>query len=161
MKKSFSLFVLSVLFLGASCNDDPNLVPEPIARTIPNVESDGKLFDSLVGQRSEVTSDPFIIRGTWRVENQLFVVVQYGGGCEEHEFDLVWDPAIILVPENEIGFDEAQLIITHDDNDDLCEAALTDTLEIELGDFNAVRAKRPFGVTETPVTRPKCSAKLT
>ncbi len=136
--KAYFLIFIGVIFFGTACEDDSKaIIPGPVARPIVNVKSDGVLFDGLIGNRSDVSSDSFIIRKTWREDHHLFVVVQYSGGCEEHEFELVWDPVITLVTEDQIGLDQAQLIITHNGNGDLCEAALTDTLSVNLSDIAA------------------------
>ena len=138
MKVNFLILVVSAIFLSTACADDSvTILTEPDPNTIPNVKSDGELFDILVGDRSEVTSDPFVIRSSWREGDVLFVVVQYSGGCENHDFDFVWSANIDLVPEGQVGFDQTSLIIIHNANGDMCEAALTDTLTVDLADIGA------------------------
>lgn len=138
MKVNLLMFFVGLIIAGSACEDESRTaLPEPDAETVPNVISDGELFNNLAGQRSQVSSDPFMIRKVWRQDEQLYVAVQYSGGCEEHEFDVIWDPEIKPVPVDQIGLAEAQLIITHEGNGDQCEAALTDTLKIGLRDIAA------------------------
>jgi len=138
MKANFLILGLGAIFLSTSCEDDSKAVfPEPGFQTIPNVQSDGQLFHNLIEDRSTGSSDPFTILGIEHKDKLLQVEVQYSGGCAEHQFDVIWDPDIVLVPENEIGFDQAQLIIIHDGNGDLCEAALREILTIDLNQIAA------------------------
>ena len=137
MNFNFLILVIGAIILNTACEEDSNTVfPEP-GQTIPNVLSDGQLFDDLISDRSDASSDPFTILGIERSDNLLLVEVQYSGGCEEHQFNLVWDPEIRLIAENEIGPNQAQLIIIHDGNGDLCEAALRETLTIDLSEISA------------------------
>lgn len=72
-------------------------------------------------------SDPW----TWvshRVEGDLLsLVVRYGGGCEEHRFALLVDPAFRESHPVQVG---ARL--AHDSRGDLCRALLTDELTFDL-----------------------------
>lgn len=57
---------------------------------------------------------------TWRM------VVEYSGGCQEHDFFIWWDGQW---SENPV---ETSLYIFYDDNDDSCEAIVRDTLFLDL-----------------------------
>lgn len=62
------------------------------------------------------------------IENDtLTLTVSYSGGCETHDFTLVTDGSFM-------GSDPVQLIVTltHDDNDDTCEAYPTDQYSFDL-----------------------------
>lgn len=64
------------------------------------------------------------------------MVVSYSGGCEEHDFMLVWPEVITMVYPPDFG-----VTLYHQNHTDRCEALLTDTLrtdlrETPLGSFN-------------------------
>ena len=63
----------------------------------------------------------------------LEVDVGYGGGCEEHVFELVWDGLVLETFPGQVN-----LRLTHDGNGDVCEAYIMPTLRFDL---------RPLGGT--------------
>ena len=76
-------------------------------------------------------SDHFVIRSVKIDDSNLIMLVEvsYAGGCEEHQFSLIWPEAITMVyPPN------FSVILMHDANGDMCEAWLTETLVIDLRD---------------------------
>ncbi len=76
-------------------------------------------------------SDPFVINSVTVNDNELkmFIGVSYSGGCEKHQFSLVWSDVINMVyPPNFTA------ILNHNANGDSCEAWLTKTLVIDLKD---------------------------
>ncbi len=76
-------------------------------------------------------SDPFVINSVSINDNELkmFIEVSYSGGCEKHQFSLVWPEVIVTVyPPN------FSIILNHNANGDTCEAWLTKTLVIDLQD---------------------------
>ncbi len=54
------------------------------------------------------------------VEDQLLINVSYGGGCEQHDFLLISSNTNI----NEDGDQLDALFLSHDANNDLCEALI-------------------------------------
>lgn len=63
------------------------------------------------------------------IENDtLILTVSYGGGCETHDFTLVTDGSFM-------ESDPVQLVVTltHDANDDPCQAYLTNRYAFDLG----------------------------
>jgi len=76
-------------------------------------------------------SDPFVINSVSIDDDALkmFIEVSYSGGCEKHQFNLVW-------PETTTKIDSLNftLILNHNANGDSCEAWLTKTLDINLKD---------------------------
>jgi len=74
-------------------------------------------------------SDPFVINSVSINDNELkmYIEVSYSGGCQKHEFALVWPEVITFAyPPN------FSIILNHDANEDNCEAWLTKTLIINL-----------------------------
>ena len=54
------------------------------------------------------------------VEDQLLINVSYGGGCEQHDFLLISSNTNI----NEEGDQLDALFLSHDSNNDVCEALI-------------------------------------
>lgn len=61
------------------------------------------------------------------VSGELRVRVSYGGGCEEHAFQICWDGAFM---ESEPV--QARLDLVHRGNNDGCDAWLTEELSFDL-----------------------------
>lgn len=72
-------------------------------------------------------SASFDIESTKVVEDSLQLKVGYGGGCKEHVFTAYWAPVW-----NEESPVSTEILISHDHNDDECEAQLRSTLTIDL-----------------------------
>ncbi len=126
--------MLFIPFLWIACEDDSL---EPAENLTQNSEvtltADANRFNSLKSNRS---SDPFVIRKVLRDHNVVKVIVQYGGGCEAHDFEILWDRELVELENGHYGVSMTELLITHDANGDMCEAAITDTLTIALNDLN-------------------------
>ena len=125
-------FLILVLILS-SCDED---TVEPVqlgdASSI-DVVLDVHRFNTFKNNRN---SDPFEIRGISREGDLIKLTVQYGGGCEPHDFQILWNQKYDELENDEFGFNMTDLIIHHNANGDLCEAALTDTLYIYLDDLD-------------------------
>ena len=72
-------------------------------------------------------SDPDIIRDARIEGDELVLDVQYGGGCEEHEFALHWDGLILESLPAQVN-----LTLLHDSNNDFCEALKFDELRFDI-----------------------------
>lgn len=66
--------------------------------------------------------DPYRVLEASLADGRLTAVVEYGGGCAEHEFSL----------GGAVGGGGASLWLTHDANGDLCEALLTETVVVPV-----------------------------
>lgn len=84
-----------------------------VTDSIPS-ESDGFSFTA------DTYTDSYFVDG-----DSLFVTAGYGGGCEDHEFQLMWDGEFV-------DGDEASLYLIHDANGDSCEAYATQILKFNL-----------------------------
>jgi hypothetical protein len=75
-------------------------------------------------------SDAFDIDDASISGDELNVDVRYGGGCEDHEFELFWDGRIL-----ETNPPRARLRLFHDANGDICEAIKRETLVFDVSAF--------------------------
>lgn len=73
------------------------------------------------------TGDNYTVLSTALNGDVLSIVVQYGGGCETHQFDLFADPRIMksMPPQQNI-------VLKHNANGDNCRALITDTVAYDL-----------------------------
>ncbi|MFH0762000.1 MAG: hypothetical protein V2A67_10910 [Bacteroidota bacterium] len=74
-----------------------------------------------------VPMDRFVMDSAYVSGDNLYLQVSYSGGCSQHEFNL-WKlpPGIVLDPP------PVELMLSHEDNDDMCEAWLTRWLVFSL-----------------------------
>jgi hypothetical protein len=70
--------------------------------------------------------DPFRLDSAYVKDDWLFMKVSYSGGCKEHELNLWKLPPNALVPP------PIELALSHNANDDMCEAYLTRWLVFSL-----------------------------
>ncbi|MBP7289127.1 MAG: hypothetical protein KBB21_21050 [Nannocystaceae bacterium] len=89
----------------------------------------------------EGPKDPLFVQGAMIVDDTLEVAVSYGGGCEPHVLGGCWSG---LFAES----DPVQIwaFVSHESNDDPCEAELSDTVTLDL---SSVRAAYESGYQTT------------
>jgi len=127
--KISALLILIVTGLMVGCNDQADLDDQGTHFEL-NTIKDGTAYQSALEALDEGTkSDLFKINSVVIDDNtlKLLINVSYGGGCKKHVFDLIWPDAIIAIYPPQFG-----LILNHNANEDMCEAYLTQTLEIDL-----------------------------
>jgi hypothetical protein len=71
--------------------------------------------------------DPFVLNEATLEGDELTVQVSYGGGCREHGFKLYMQPA--FAESNPV---RANLYLSHNDNDDPCDAWITEDLTFDV-----------------------------
>ena len=64
--------------------------------------------------------DPFIFNSVKLIRDMLIFNVSYIGGCEEHEFVLISTSFMESYPV------QVNVVLSHEDNDDPCEAWITE-----------------------------------
>lgn len=91
MKKIGYIFVLQALLIGFGCKVKQTTTPENPVSLADEIEKPA--CSSYVTGRSytDSVSDPFQIAKASIEGKNLLVTVQYGGGCGDVEFNLVWD----------------------------------------------------------------------
>lgn len=129
---SWSLLLALLLF---SCDNDDeanfNTNDQKVNIIIAQALYDSFALDRNVNNGAQDESDPFIIRDAKIEGVRLEIAVAYGGGCEDHTFDLYW-------PEysDQIYPPKLEVYLSHNANGDLCEAAINETLSINLSTGN-------------------------
>ncbi|MCA9649345.1 MAG: hypothetical protein H6712_19875 [Myxococcales bacterium] len=74
--------------------------------------------------------DRFQIRGARFEGDQLVVEVEYGGGCQRHDFRVLWNGAV-----RRSNPPQADFLLTHDGHADPCRMILHETLRIDMLDL--------------------------
>ena len=125
--------ILGVLaILAAACSEE-STNDSPLNKDINlAIIQDQTAYDQTVGNiisDTNSTSDPFELHYAWLDGWELKTIVSYSGGCEEHDFYMIWPEVITMIYPPD--FD---VYLLHDANNDLCEAYLTDTLTFNLED---------------------------
>ena len=104
------------------CNMKGQCVPEPEA--ICPIDNSIEL--KTCGGGVMVNSDPFTFQDVGFDGDKLIAIVSYSGGCEDHVFTACVSPFDVADP-GLVG-----IVITHEANNDMCEAVITETLTIDL-----------------------------
>ena len=123
------IYLFAIVIVLQACGNDP---VEPIDRNDPssvNMDRDQKKFDDT----SDSTSGAdFRILDVEIGSEDVLVTVNYSGGCEDHQFELIWNEEV-----DSVGL--VELIMVHRNNDDTCEASITETLTIGFSDYDDIR----------------------
>jgi hypothetical protein len=70
--------------------------------------------------------DPFVFNNVFLNSNFLFVNVSYGGGCKDHIFNLIATSFMESYPV------QVNIVLSHEDNDDPCDAWITEEMIFNL-----------------------------
>lgn len=120
--------LLFVFAIANSCGDKKAIVDAPKNSDVNSSQIKiMKSIDINETYTSEGKTDPFTTLSTKIIGDTLLVEVQYGGGCEQHEFTMhtnkIWMKS--LPPQ-------LNLWLEHQSNNDMCRALITETLFFDL-----------------------------
>ena len=88
-----------------------------------------KYQEALDRQGSMSYSDQFAVESVVREDDLLKITVMYGGGCNEHTFDLIWDGTLLKSYPA-----QARMFLKHEDHSDKCDALVRKTLVFNVRD---------------------------
>ena len=148
MRKSFIpkiLLSITIIFFIMACNKekeigctDPSAVNyDPDATSIPGSDLGYCIYDSScysLIQNVDINDylmDSYTIDTAFIYGNFLKINISYGGGCEDHIFNLVHEYLFCGTPPVHVP-----LYLTHNSNNDLCEAALVQELCFDISELN-------------------------
>ena len=109
---------------------------EQVDETAINVDSK-PAKDFIIAKLGEPKrSDAVTINNARIEENLMYLIVEYSGGCEEHEFELIgsYNVAKSMPPQRGIQ-------LQHNANGDNCRALITDTLIANIETLAAAPSK--------------------
>lgn len=113
MKVIFLLLVFLILLCGCIGNFENIIIDDSLYQTAPR--------------------DPLTINDIQLQKSILKFNVSYGGGCEDHEFQLISTSFMESYPV------QVNILLSHDDNDDPCDMWVTETLI-----FNIIPLKNSY-----------------
>lgn len=128
----FSLLMVSILVFACTTTEEvvsPSTDKPMDANENPPADNSkpqrNALVKSTLGSFEE--SDPLNIDSLRVSGNTLFMYVNYGGGCKEHQFKVIGSTVVMksLPPKRMI-----QLV--HDNEDDPCKSIVSRVLEVDL-----------------------------
>lgn len=102
MKQIFILLVFVILLCGCTGNFKEIIIDDSLYQTAPR--------------------DPLTFNDVQLKKNILKFNMSYGGGCEEHEFQLFATSFMESYPV------QVNILLSHEDNNDPCDMWLTETL---------------------------------
>lgn len=116
-------WTIGLLFLTMACGKEE--FPLPANQSTQNNDHSISLSinSSIDLQIDQLESDPFKIVSATPYDEGFSIIVQYGGGCTDHDFTIFWNQLIA-----ESFPPQATLTMTHDDHDDPCDAIVRDSL---------------------------------
>jgi hypothetical protein len=123
--------VLFIAIVGSSCANKKNAVehtdPANATSQVDPVQQDSLKSIEFPEILESNKGDDYTINSVEIVGNQLSVNVTYGGGCKEHEFELLGDQRIMksLPPQMNV-------VLKHNANQDMCRALITTTIVFDL-----------------------------
>jgi len=124
MKRSISvtIILLSLYGTASSCKSKKNCDKSETVKVQPVPVNAVVIDSSFVSKESGITVDSLTISG-----NTLNVYLKYGGGCAQHDIDLVWNKvaAKSLPPQLPLGF-------RHDTHGDACKKLVTEMRPFDL-----------------------------
>lgn len=134
MKRLFSIAFLSLLLclLLVSCKNKK----ETTTTEEETQDQQSEMAEANESEVKEVTvdrsyhfrdTDPYEIDTMWMVQDTLHIKVQYGGGCEPHEFELMSNGAYAKSMPPQMT-----LHLEHENNDDMCRGLITEELKFDL-----------------------------
>lgn len=138
MKKSF--FALFILFAVISCKSKKetattNPVKEELELTETHPRDSAQLLDIKISESNDMKNmgDSYTILDASIIDNQLWMEVSYGGGCREHQFELLFNNAY-LESEDEYGEPKpyVQLTLKHNGNGDACRSIVREKIRFNL-----------------------------
>jgi hypothetical protein len=79
------------------------------------------------------TGDPYSVLSAKIIGHELWLSVSYGGGCKEHQFELLFNQAY---PESENEYGETSryinLTLKHNANNDMCRSIVQQNIRFNL-----------------------------
>jgi len=125
-----ALVLVGVLILiSSSCNERREMKKSAAdqTETINTKEKEAISVVEIDPTYKNIKTDSFTLLESNVEGDNLILLVQYGGGCEEHEWKLKTNGAYAKSLPPQIT-----LNLEHNANGDMCRALLTDTLEFNL-----------------------------
>lgn len=123
----FMFFILAIMALACGNKSTVTTAEENAVNEKSDVEIPEVPAIEIVENLPKDSGDAYTIRETMVYGSRLSIVLTYGGGCKDHEFQLFTTGAIMKSMPPQM-----QILLFHDGNDDMCRALVTDTVSFDL-----------------------------
>lgn len=118
-----NLLIALIAFSSLGCGEDNSILP---IQTRLGGSSEVTIVSVPTLHTDELLSTDFSIISATPHQSYFEIIVEYSGGCEEHEFELYWDHFVA-----ESFPMQTWMTLAHMENDDNCDGIVTDTLTID------------------------------
>lgn len=134
MKTTRQIFgIIAMILLINACNSQLTENPQEKDSDILILRDQGTYESVLLDlEQDKINSDGFQLHEVNVLNQELKIKVSYGGGCEAHNFQIIWPEIITMIYPPDIS-----VVLMHDNNGDTCEAYFTETLSFSL-DYNDI-----------------------
>lgn len=156
MKRFLALIMmaLSIYYLSCESKNDNEESLNNILFPDLNFSSDvdcGKVILANGIDPNQPVMDPYQVDYTRFNEDTLFIGVSYSGGCRDHGFCLIaWNYYLESYPV------QANLLLSHNSNEDPCDAWISSELSIDISPLKEEYIKR-FGRADSLLLNIKIS----
>lgn len=123
--KKIAFTLLSVALLSCGAKKESNKGADKINKGQENIIT----AQSRIGDFSK-ENDPLTIDTVYMQGNQLFIDVTYGGGCQDHTFEVIGSP---MIAKSYPAQRAIQLV--HHANGDLCKALVKKTIQVDASNL--------------------------
>lgn len=117
-----NILVLAVVLSVFGCGEE-----EVIIERLPEASSEITISSSSSLQIDRLTSDQFNIVSATPYADHFEIIVEYGGGCEDHQFELLWDQHIA----ESFPMQTWMTLVKFKKEGLICDALVYDTLNID------------------------------
>ena len=120
---------------SSTAEEIENKVKEDTELTVDEPRDSTTLLEINTSESNNMkeTGDPYSVLSAKIIGNELWLSVSYGGGCKEHQFDLLFNQAY---PEsvNEYGETSRYINLTlkHNGNNDMCRSIVQQNIRFNL-----------------------------
>lgn len=118
-----NLLIALIAFSSLGCGEDNSILP---IQTGLGGSSEVTIVSVPTLHTDELFSADFSIISATPHQSYFEIIVEYSGGCEEHEFGLYWNHFVA-----ESFPVQTWMTLAHMENDDNCDGIVTDTLTID------------------------------
>jgi hypothetical protein len=132
------ILILSILALNltvvSSCGNRKKNKKDHLSEAINNMyttANGSKVWVKLVELNDKIPTDPFNLIDVHIDDmNKLHLTLEYSGGCEPHEFEIIGSKAILKsFPA------QRPVMIVHKANGDACRSIIREEIVVDISDF--------------------------
>jgi len=115
----------------SSTEKEPVEIKDHTELTVDEPRDTTSLLPILVSETNDMknTGDMYTVHSAKISDNILWLTVSYGGGCKEHQFEMLFNNAY---SESEEGSSAIKLTLKHQGNNDRCRSIVRENIRFSL-----------------------------